>query len=139
MRKIFLFATVCLFAVLFSSCESSNTPEGVVKKSMRCLMDKDYKGYMELVYFDNKDGKIDEAKIDEKRAGLTELMEDKVDKQYQKKGGIESYEIVETVIQEDGQKAKVVVKLKFANGTEENTNVTLVKNSEDKWMIDLGK
>ena len=41
-------------------------------------------------------------------------------------------------MQEDGQKAKVIAKIKYGDDSEEDTDVVLVKTPEDKWMISLG-
>lgn len=137
MRKLFLFATVCLFAVLLSGC-TSNSPESVARKSLQCLIDKDYKGYMDLVYISDKNGTRDEAAIEKLRSEWVQLLEQKVDKEYAKKGGLKSYEITKVEMQEDGQKAKVTAKIKYGDDSEEDTDVVLVKTPEDKWMISLG-
>lgn len=137
MRKIFLFATVCLFAVLLSGCES-NSPESVAKKSLQCLIDKDYKGYMDLVYISDKNGKRSEADIEKLRSEWVELLEQKIDKEYAKKGGLKSYEITKVEMQEDGQKANVTAKIKYGNDSEDDTDVTLVKAPDGKWMVSLG-
>ena len=49
MKKILFVAVMCLFAVMFSGCGGAKTPKDVAEKSIKCLKNKDYKGYVELV------------------------------------------------------------------------------------------
>ncbi len=51
MRKLISLLAIVITAALISSC-SSNSPKAVAEKAMKCIMDKDYKGYVNLVYFD---------------------------------------------------------------------------------------
>ena len=42
MKKVLTLATVCLFVLALCSCGSTDTPEGVTTKAIKCLIDKDY-------------------------------------------------------------------------------------------------
>ena len=51
MKKVLSLAVVCLFVLTLCSCGSSNTPEAVTTKAIKCIIDKDYDGYVNLMYF----------------------------------------------------------------------------------------
>ncbi len=114
---------------------AASTPESVVEKAYNCLQDKDYAGYLELIDYKEKDGKTP----DEIRKEALPMLEAKAQALIQKKGGIKSWEILETKIAEDGNSAKVKVKQVYENGDEDNNNMKLVKKEDGTWMLDSTK
>ena len=56
MKKLYSFAAVVLLVLVLTACgkHQPNTPEGVATAAMNCIIDKDYEGYVDLMYF--KDG-----------------------------------------------------------------------------------
>ncbi len=114
---------------------TGSTPESVVDKAYSCIQDKDYAGYLELIDYKEKDGKTPE----EIRKEALPMMEAKAQTLIQKKGGIKSWEILETKISEDGNSAKVKAKLVYENGDEDDNNVKLVKKEDGTWMLDSAK
>ena len=87
MKKLLSFVAVCLFMMALSACSgSSNTPEGVTEKAIKCIADKDYKGYVDLMHF-NKE------KSNEDMQQIVALIKDKMDKEMDKKEGVKDYKI----------------------------------------------
>lgn len=137
MKKVATLFGIIAMILAMASC-SSNTPAGVAEKSVKCIQEKDYKGYVDLVYFNEKDStsKEDKEKIKEM---LVSLMEEKADSEYKKTGGIKSFETVSEEISEDEKTAKVVMKLTYGNGTSKEENIKLRKDADGNWRIDIGK
>ena len=131
MKKLLSFAAVCLFVMaLCAYGGSSNTPEGVTEKAIKCIADKDYKGYVELMHF-NKE------KSSEDMQQIVALIKDKMDKEMDKKEGIKDYKIEAPEITDD--KAVVPYTLTYGNGETKEDKMKLIKTEDGKWMIDSGK
>ncbi len=128
-----------LMAIVFimASC-SSNTPKGVAEKSMKCLIDKDYKGYVDLVYTKD-DPKESPDEIKQQKEMLASLLKDKAEKEYKKNKGIASYEIVNEETSENGEKAKVKMKVTYGNGEVKDEEIELRKDKDGNWKLDMGK
>ena len=129
MKKLLSFAVVCLFAAVLCSCGGASTPEDVTTKAIKCVIDNDYQTYVDMMYF-KKD------KTDEEKQQLTALVQDKMDKEVEKKDGITDFKVGEPTIEED--KAVVPYTLTYGNGDMKDDKMKLIK-IDDKWMIDSGK
>ena len=66
------------------------------------------------------------------------MLEDKATKTIEKKGAIKSYEIISEEIAENGEKAVVRYNLNYANDTDKNQKIDLVK-VDGKWKVSSGK
>lgn len=137
MKRLSIFLGAILAVILMASC-SSNSPKAVAEKSVKCIADKDYNGYVDLLYFSEKD-KHDAKEFEEGKQQLAALLKDKAEKTYSKKGGISSYEALNEEIAEDGKTANVKMKITYGNGTSEETGIKLRKDNDDNWKIDMGK
>jgi hypothetical protein len=84
MKKVLSLAAVCLFVLALCSCGSSNTPEAVTTKAIKCIIDKDYDGYVNLMYFKKE-------KSSEDMKQIIALVKDKMDKEMDQKKGIKDY------------------------------------------------
>ncbi len=137
MKKMLMAAMLVAMGWVMTSCGGSaaSTPEDVVKESFTCLENKDYAGYLDLIDFKEKDGKSPE----EIRKQMLPLMEAKAEEGIEKKGGIKSWEILETTIAEDGKTAKVKTKIVYGNDKDDKSTVKLVKKDDGTWMIDSKK
>ena len=82
MKKVLTLAAVCLFVLALCSCGSSNTPEEVTTKAIKCLIDKDYDGYVDMMYFKKE-------KSNEDMKQIVALVKDKMDKELEQKQEIE--------------------------------------------------
>ena len=67
-----------------------------------------------------------------------QMVDDKVKKQNEKKGGIESWEIQAPELAEDAQSAVVRYTVKYGDGSEDSDKQKVVK-IDGKWMLDSGK
>ena len=112
------------------SCGSSNTPEEVTTKAIKCLIDKDYDGYVDMMYFKKE-------KSNEDMKQIVALVKDKMDKELEQKQGIKEYKVGTPTIEDD--KAVVPYTLTYGNGETKEDNMKLVKTNDGKWMIDSGK
>ena len=130
MKKVLTLATVCLFVLALCSCGSSNTPEEVTTKAIKCLIDKDYDGYVDMMYFKKE-------KSNEDMKQIVALVKDKMDKELEQKQGIKEYKVGTPTIEDN--KAVVPYTLTYGNGETKEDNMKLVKTDDGKWMIDSGK
>ena len=130
MKKILCFAAVCLFVLTLCSCGAADTPEAVTTKAIKCIIDKDYKTYVDMMYFKKE-------KTDEQKQQLTALVQDKMDKEMEKKEGIKDFSIGQPTIEENN--AVVPYTLTYGNGETKEDKMKLVKTEDGKWMIDSGK
>ena len=130
MKKVLTLATVCLFVLALCSCGASNTPEEVTTKAIKCLIDKDYDGYVDMMYFKKE-------KSNEDMKQIVALVKDKMDKELEQKQGIKDYKVGTPTIEDN--KAVVPYTLTYGNGETKEDNMKLVKTDDGKWMIDSGK
>jgi hypothetical protein len=130
MKKLLSLAAVCLFVVALCACGSANTPEGVTEKALKCMISKDYQGYVDLMHFQKE-------KSSEDMQQIVALVKDKMDKEIDKKEGIKDYKIGTPEITDD--KAVVPYTLTYGNGETKEDKMKLVKTEDGKWMIDSGK
>ncbi len=118
-----------------AACSGGNTPGGVAEKAVKCMKDKDYKGYVDLVNITEK-GEHSEAEM---RSELTVLLSEKASKNIEKDGEIESYKILSEEISEDGTHAVVKMQITYSKGNTDTEEITLVKTEAGDWMLDMGK
>ena len=127
-----LIAVVC---VMNSCSGGDNSPEGIVRKALTKLQEKDYVGYIDLIKFSETDAE----KLQKQKAALLELAQRKFDKSLEKKQGLESWEVLSTDMDATGDVAVVKVKLKYGDGSEEEEDIKVAQNEEGDWMLDAGK
>ena len=106
MKKLFSFVAFVAAMLVFTACGGGNTPKAVAEEATQAMKDRDAKKLVELIYND-KEG---EASQNEKDM-LVAMFQEKMDKQYEKDGGIKSYEAVSEEIAEDGKTATVTMKI----------------------------
>ena len=84
MKKIILSLFVAVAALALWSCGDSNTPSAVAEKSVKCLQNSDYEGYVDLLGTGTKDGKDSE----EGKEQLVSLLREKGEKTMKEKQGL---------------------------------------------------
>ena len=129
MKKILVMFTMCLMMMaVMTSCGSSheNTPRGVAEAAVKCLANKDYKGYMNLT-----------NATDQQKQAMAQMLE-KVGQQVDEKGGMKSYEIVDEQVDEEKGTATVTVKVVYENETSEDNKMKMVKKDGD-WLLTTDK
>ncbi|HIZ69360.1 MAG TPA: DUF4878 domain-containing protein [Candidatus Prevotella avicola] len=139
MKKILSVTVLVMALAMLVACGGGSTPSSVVEKSMKCLQDKDYEGYVDLLYIDVKEGEDPEVQ----RNAVASMIASKADQTLAKKQGIKSYEILseEVTPAEENKPETAVVKVKIEYGdasTKEET-VKLKKDDAGDWKIDMGK
>lgn len=136
MKKLMSFV-IAVFAILaFTAC-SSNSPKDVAEKAMKCIVNQDYKGYVDLVYLQDENKSKED--VDKAKAQLVELLQNKGEKSIKENEGVESFEVTKEEISEDGNSATVDLNITYKNGKTDDTTVKLCKDKNGKWWIDLGK
>lgn len=130
MKKILIAFVIGCMTIVMTSC-IDNSPKGVVKQGVECLMKKDYKGYVELLDIPDKEQ-------EKSKAELAQLLEEKASKRPEIVD-IKSYEFFDEQIDEETGTAFITLKVIDSNGKEEEGRVNLVKNDKGEWKIKFGK
>lgn len=136
MKKLMSFV-IAVFAILAITACSSNSPKDVAEKAMKCIVNQDYKGYVDLIYLQDENKSKED--VDKAKAQLVELLQNKGEKSIKENEGVESFEVTKEEISEDGNSATVDLNIKYKNGKTDDTTVKLCKDKNGKWWIDLGK
>ena len=132
MKKVFYLLSIALMAMAFVACSSSkNTPEGVVDAYLKAMQQNDTRKALEMFHFSKE---LTPEEFDE----YVQMVDDKVKKQNEKKGGIESWEIEAPEMAEDAESAVVRYTVKYGDGSEDKDKQKVVK-IDGKWMLDSGK
>jgi len=98
----------------------------VADKAMSALVKGDYDAYAATFKLSE-----DEQKM------LAGMVQEKAGAQFDAKGGIDTYEIGEAELNEDGDEAKVPVHIKFKDGSEDDQKLDFKKeDNEWKQVID---
>ena len=134
MRK---FMTHLLFmfivAIGMISCTPS-TPSGAMEKYLSSLKAGDYEAFVDGVNF----SETDPAKLEESREMLVSLIKEKGSKDFEKKNGIQKFEILSETISEDGNSATVEYITYFGDGSDKKEKSKMVK-VDGKWLMDINK
>ena len=129
MKKLVSTMFMCLMAVTFMiSCSDNNTPAAVAEKAAKCLSNKDYNGLAQLVDLPDED-----------KAELVSLIEEKASDELEAKGGISSYEILSTDVDEANGTATVTMNYTYGNGSKEEEHLNLVKSDSGDWKLSMDK
>ncbi len=134
MKKLFGAIMMLACVLCFASCGGADTPTAVAEKSIQCLQDQDYKGYVDLLNVEAEEGEDLAAN----KENAVALIQGKAAQFIEKRGGIKSYEVLSEEIAEDGNSAKVKMKVVYGDDKEDEQTVKLVK-VDDEWKVDLGK
>ena len=136
MKKLMSFV-LAVFAIIALAACSSNSPKSVAEKAMKSIVDKDYKTYVDLIYFDK--AKKSPEDVEKAKEQLREMLQGKLEKSIKEKGAIKSYKVVNEEISEEGDKAVVTFEVSYEDGKTDSTAVQLVNDKDGKWWLDLGK
>lgn len=126
MKKIVLMI-LAAGALFVAACSSSNGPEAVAEKAMSCLQKGDYEGYAATYDLSADDQKM-----------IAGIAKEKVSKEFETKGGIKSFAVTDSQVDEEKGTAKVKVHIIFKDGSEDDQNMNL-KLVDGKWKQDLNK
>ena len=106
MKKVFYFSLMVMTMFLMTACSSSG-PGDAMKKYGNYLIKGDYEKFVDGLAFDESVGA---EKMKEQKDGLVSMLKEKVSKEYEKKDGLKSIEIISEEISEDGNSATVKIK-----------------------------
>ena len=136
LMKHFFAMMTAVAALFFVACGGgSSTPSDAVIKVYDQLAKGNYEAVADAFYFGNENPE-QEAQA---RAMLVSMFNEKGAKQMESKGGIAGYEVVSETIAEDGQTAKVEVKITYGNGTEDKNKVDMVLDEKGNWRPSMKK
>ncbi len=135
MKKIIGFIAMAAIALVMAACGGDNSPKGVAEQAVKCIQDKDYEGYVDLMRITEKEGQD----VAETKQGIADLLRSKAESTLDKKGGIKSYEVLSETVADDGNSAVVQIKVTYGNGEEKTDDMKMVKSDGGKWLIDSGK
>ena len=121
MKKVLVVFMISCMTIGMISC-SDNSPRGVAEQGIKCLKKKDYSGFVDLMqYFEDKSGEEKEY-----YASMVEA---------NSRGEIESYNIIDEIVDEEAGTAKITYVIFFSNGDRRTDCFYLVKNDRGKWKI----
>lgn len=134
--KSFLYLSMMVVAMfVMASCSSADTPGKALEQYMEAAKSGNYEKFVDGIAF--KDG-LSGEEIEQQKKMWISLLEEKGTKEFEKKGGIESIEIISEEIAEDGNSAVVKFKQTFGNGEVDEDSQTMVKK-DGKWLMDINK
>ena len=127
MKKLLSVIAVAIVAFVFSACGSKNaTPEAAVEGYFKCMQKMDFDGLKDVVYFETE---AEQEKM------IQMYKEKAADDEFRKYMKIESYEIGEVQMAEDGQSAKV--KYEVVQNGRKNDGRQKVVLKDGKWYVKL--
>ena len=106
-----------------------------MKKYGNYLIKGDYEKFVDGLAFDESVGA---EKMKEQKDGLVSMLKEKVSKEYEKKDGLKSIEIISEEISEDGNTATVKIKQTYGNGETQDGTQSMVKR-DGKWLMSVDK
>ena len=130
MKKLLSSLLFAAMAIMLVSCGKSE-PRSVAEKALDCVIEQDYRGYFDCVYFP--------ADKQEEKEACVNIIEVKV-KKAKEKGTVNdelpvSYEFVSEKVNDAEGTADEVFNLKYSNGKMEQTNVNMKKEKDGKWYV----
>ena len=138
MRK-FLFMSMmvvtCGVMLMLTSCKSESEQRQVAEKAMECLKNKDFKGYVDLMYFSESDS-ADPEKLAQKKENMAQMLESKMSMSDGQKGGwkgIKKY----SYVSEQTDSTTSVVKMAYVNNEDkpDTMDIKLQLDEKGKWKI----
>lgn len=133
MKKVIYFSLFVLTLGIFAACSSSETPGEAAKKYAQYIADGKYEQFIDGMALNEKDGDLKEQK-----EMLLALLQEKGQKEIDKKDGIKAIDIISEVIDADGTQAKVILLQTYGNGETENANYDMVKK-DGTWKMVVKK
>ena len=127
MKKLFGLMAIAIVAFAFSACGSKNdTPEAAVDGYLKCMQKMDFDGLKDVVYFESEQ---------EQEQMIQAFKEKAKDEEFRKYMQIDSYEIGEVDMAEDGQSAKVKYEV-VQNGKKDSGKQKVILK-DGKWYVKL--
>ena len=137
MKKVLLMLMIiAAYGMMLTSCGSGPSEQRkLAEKAMECLKNKDFKGYVDLVYFSESDSS-DPEKLAQKKESMTQMLQGKIAmSEGQKDGwkGIKSY----SYVSEQTDSTTSVVKMAYVNNEDkpDTMDIKLQLDEKGQWRI----
>ena len=136
MKKILFMLMIATCGLMLTSCGSGQSEQRkLAEKAMECLKNKDFKGYVDLVYFSESDS-ADPEKLAQKKESMTQMLEGKISMSEGQKGGwkgIKSY----SYVSEQTDSTTSVVKMAYVNNEDkpDTMDIKLQLDEKGQWRI----
>ncbi len=142
MKKILTLVAVLAAIVVLGSCGSAvskSETQKVAEKAVKCLQDKDYKGYVDMLYAD-EDDLANPEKLAQEREQLTQLLTEKADAAA-KKNQTDNLVADYSFVSEEVNDAEAVVRMAITDGASkvDTTDVKLRKDVNGDWKVVMSK
>lgn len=138
MRK-FLGFFAAIAAVAFMSCsggaKGAATPTELAEQSMKCIQNKDYKGYVDLMNFPET---MKEEEVKTQKEMYVNMMENKMQESVEKAGGIKEFKAASEENVTDTT-ATVKVNVTYGNDSTAVQDVQCVKAKDGSWKLKNNK
>ena len=125
-KSAFVFVAIIAIAISLASC-GKPTAADITADCIEMIKDGDWKGYVNT--FDMPD---------EEKAQLQQMFEKKGKETIENMDGIDSYDIIEETISEDGTEAVVKAMITYGNGKEEESTFYYT-NVNGEWKQKMNK
>ncbi len=130
-RFSFVFTACMMMLAVVTSCNNGpvvdkHDPNKVVNAALQCLKDKDFKNLLKL-----------SSGSPEHQDDLRAMTEDKFSEEIDRRGGITSYEIVETNVDNNTGTGWIKVRIVYGNGKGKVTIVDMRRNENGEWQLDF--
>lgn len=131
MKKVLFFA-VAMAAMVMASCSKGgdNTPRAVAEKSVECLKNKNYEGYVDLMLIDDKGKGAEEVKSTKQM--YVGMMKSKYEDKVKKEGEMKSYSFISEDVKDSTATVKMLLNMEQKNDT---MIVSLKKDKDGQWKI----
>ena len=129
--RAFKLAFIAAVAAFLVACGGGNEPKSVATDFEKALIAGDTKKLAPMLYMSEQERKEYGEFIEGKLLQMSAMVKSQVEK----KGGLDKIEFVEEQITED--KATVVLKIHFKDGSNKDERVPLRKDEKGKWKVEL--
>ena len=130
MKNLFSLLFVITLSMFITAC-SSNSPRNTAEKALDCLINEDYRGYFDYVYFPDKDK--------EKKESFIQMVEEKSKKSQKDGNKIVGYKFKREQINKEAGKAKVTFDITYNDGTVKETVNDMILAEDGKWYLSMKK
>ncbi len=136
MKKGLIVLMSVLGLVAFSSCGSKKSAAEAAKAHHEKLMNKDYKGYVEAIYFGEV---IPPVEVEAQKSEHARILEQKAAPKIQSKGGISRVTVKDEKVAPDKKSADVTLTHTYNDGTQEDIVYAMVMDAPtQQWKVKMG-
>ncbi len=136
MKKVTILMMCALAVTVFSSCGSKKSAAEAARSSHEKLMNKDYGGYVETIYFGEV---IPPVEVDAHKAEHARILERQAAPVIEAKGGLVDIAVKEEALAPDKKTADVTLTHTYGDGTQQDVIYAMVLDEPTgDWKIHMG-